>query len=1050
MLLDSAHEQLGWPTPEDVLSPTGEGARFYAQLAKEKIGKALSRRPDGQGVEIGVLSTDPEATGTPVALVCVFHRKVSDETLREAQKLAWNFGCASLLITIEPHVLRTWTCCEPPEPSSTNLLIETPEIEPSIDFSEETKTFLSEQAAASLHWVELLTEQFFQKHAMRFRPEKRADQMLLANLREIRQKLQEAGLTNDDTAHDLLARIIFIQFLFDRKDSDGKAALNPTELGRLYEEGILSARFTTLGEILSSYEDTYALFRWLNDRFNGDLFPGKGNESEQAAAWEVEQTHVRPEHLSLLSRFVRGEQRMRDGQLALWPYYAFDAIPLEVISTIYEQFVRKDAGTGVHYTPSHVADLILDSVLPWSGDEWDLKVLDPSCGSGVFLVKAYQRLIHRWKVIHPEQKINGEVLANILEHNIFGVDLDAHAVRTASFSLYLAMCDEIDPRDYWREVHFPVLRGRRLIAADFFSEEYSGFRTIDGAAYDVVIGNPPWGKNTATPLARDWQRKNHWPLSYGDVGPLFLVKALALTQDEGYVALIQPASTLLYNSAATAEAFRTKLLMSYRVEEIFNFAALRFVLFRDAIVPACAIVIQKVEATGEPFWYVCPKPRRNREDRFRIIIEPQDTHRIFPSEVAESPWVWSALLWGSRRDLAFLGRLRWHKSLADLESEGLVKVRQGIIRGTVSTEYPELLQKRLLSARSFPSDESIWIEASKLPVNTDPRINSVNSHDFSVFMMPQLVIKQSWKSAESRFRAGLVFSNEENGFGVICTDSYLSVHADIGNKDCLEVACLAYNSSFAVFYLLLTSGRFAMDRNEPQAEAFRSLPLPIIRPGLLDNVEQVSDVDERAFQAYAFKEAEWLLVEDLMQFTLPDYKGGSNSPGRQPTLRRSKINPDTIVEPELTQYCETFLRVLRAAYGKDKSLGAVIYSEPDHERLPVRMVSLFLNLPEAVTVQVEPMASASLRQRLTMLYHTMLSTEENYHQFYQRTARTYESIQCPDGQWGLRINFIKPDQMRYWTRSMALRDADAVAADITVWGNSSTSKVSEYEGAIVA
>jgi hypothetical protein len=121
---------------------------------------------------------------------------------------------------------------------------------------------------------------------------------------------------------------------------------------------------------------------------------------------------------------------------------------------------------------------------------------------GRVLVKAYQRLIYRWKRAHPGQQITGAMLARLLEHNLFGVDLDGHAVRTASFSLYLALCDEINPRDYWKEVHFPPLRGHCLIAADFFSEEHEGFRTADGPAYDLVIGNPPWGKehgDTARP-----------------------------------------------------------------------------------------------------------------------------------------------------------------------------------------------------------------------------------------------------------------------------------------------------------------------------------------------------------------------------------------------------------------------------------------------------------------------------------------------------------------------------------------------------------------------
>lgn len=1049
MLLDQAHEQLSWPSPNEVLSPEGEGARLYARLASEKLGKALSLRSDGQGVEIGVLAADPEATEAPLALVCTFPKKVSNETLREAQKLAWNFGYAPLLITVEPHVLRTWTCYEPPIEKAEGLLTDTPEIEPPLSLNEQTGAFLSDRAAASLHWVELLTGRFFQRHEARFRPEKRADQMLLANLREVRQKLMDAGI-DDDISHDLLARIIFIQFLFDRKDSDGTAALNARELRRLHEERILSAAFTTFGGILDSYEDTYALFRWLDEKFNGDLFPGKDSEPEQATSWDAERAQARPEHLALLSRFVRGEERMRDGQLSLWPYYAFDAIPLEVISTIYEQFVKKDARTGVHYTPAHVADLLLDSILPWEGEDWDLKVLDPSCGSGVFLVKAYQRLIHRWKKAHPEQRISGEVLARLLDQNLFGVDLDAHAVRTASFSLYLAMCDEIDPRDYWKEVHFPILRGRRLIAADFFSEKHTGFQTADGITYDLVIGNPPWGKNTATPLARTWQREHGWPLSYGDTGPLFLAKALALTKPDGYVGLLQPASTLMYKRSFAADAFRERLFDTAKVEEVINLAALRFILFKDAVDPACVVVIRNKQSNNEPFWYSCPKPLHSQEDARRIVLDPQDVQQMFPYEGRNLPWVWSTLLWGGRRDVTFLSHLQSATTLATLERAKIISAREGFIRGNRRQQIDAIVARRLLETSSFPGSDELYLSAQALPINQDPGIDE--KHGFSsleAFQLPQMIIRQSWRKREGRFHAVMVRSNTEIG-GVLCTDSFLSVHASEENRAYLEAACLAYNSTFAVYFLLLTSGRFAMYRPSPETEEFRNVPLPRPRPNLLEGIMTVAQVDQRTREAFALKEAEWLLIEDLIHFTLPDYKGDSDSPGRRVTQRRFSINADAQQEPELTRYSETFLRVLHSAYGKDKPIGAVLYSEQDREQLPVRMVSFFLNLPEIAKVQTEAMESAMLRERLTKLYHSMLSTEENRHKFYQRTARTYETVRSESGQIAIRINFIKPDQVRYWTRSMALRDADSVAADLAVWSSAFAPTTSSEEEARVA
>ena len=76
---------------------------------------------------------------------------------------------------------------------------------------------------------------------------------------------------------------------------------------------------------------------------------------------------------------------MPSGQGCLWPIYSFDVIPLEFISSIYETFVTERAARdGIFYTPPHLVDFVLDQVLPWRGTDWNLKILDPACGSGCF------------------------------------------------------------------------------------------------------------------------------------------------------------------------------------------------------------------------------------------------------------------------------------------------------------------------------------------------------------------------------------------------------------------------------------------------------------------------------------------------------------------------------------------------------------------------------------------------------------------------------------------------------------------------------------------
>src|SRR5262249_35343475 len=152
-------------------------------------------------------------------------------------------------------------------------------------------------------------------------------------------------------------------------------------------------------------------FRWLNGRFNGDLFPGKGDtKAIRQAEWMEEMGKVRREHMRELSDFISGQ--VTEGERWLWGLYSFDVIPLEFISSIYEEFVTEE---GAHYTPGFLVDYILDGVLGWEGMDWDLRILDPACGSGIFLVKAYQRLIERWKNAHPNEPIEIPVLRTLLE-----------------------------------------------------------------------------------------------------------------------------------------------------------------------------------------------------------------------------------------------------------------------------------------------------------------------------------------------------------------------------------------------------------------------------------------------------------------------------------------------------------------------------------------------------------------------------------------------------------------------------------------------------------
>lgn len=1020
--LDMAHERLGWPEPMHVTHPQGPGAAVYASLVRDKIGRSFAASIDFRNVRLGVLMANPDAATSepPLAIVVEFDRSPSAETLRELQRLSWNFSHVPTLITVEPTALRVWSCCEAPDPNRpihdylvTSLTTR--------EMTGDQATDLQRRAARALHWINLVSGHFFSIHEGRFDRDGRADQMLLSNMRYIRDELAARGLADDDVCHDLLARVIFVQFLFDRKDQDGNPALTEAKLHRLHKDQVLNERHSSFGSVLANYEDTYRLFEWLNAKFNGDLFPGKGDTIEaRAIGWAKERSVVSPAHLGLLAEFIRGDLDMHSKQACLWPQYAFDVIPLEFISSIYETFVTKRASQdGIFYTPPHMVDFVLDRVLPWHGAAWDLKILDPSCGSGIFLVKAFQRLVHRWKVANPDQPVRAEFLRRLLERNIFGVDVDPHAVRVACFSLYLAMCDEIEPRHYWTQVSFPSMRDVRLIQSDFFIETHKGFSCAsDPDTYDLIVGNAPWGDGVITEAARDWatDKRRKWPVTNNDIGGLFVVKAAELAKGEGRIALIQSANTLLFNISPTAVDFRKKLLLSHRVEAIYNLSALRFSVFKrkthtakTSAAPVCVIVLTKaVPALDHQIDYVSPRYLKPFVDEFTIVIEPNDQQVLTVAEAVGDQRIWTQLMWGGKRDISLLKRLSAYPSLANRAE---VASQQGIKFGDRVKIVPALSEWRIFNNTAFPKGISPYLEVADFPKLGNAPIHSRASTSLAAFAAPQLIVKQSWTKPSGRFNARLTRS--EQGEGLLCNESYYSIHCD--SETVLDAACLVFNSKLAVYILLLTSGRF-LYRPKPSKGELLGLPVPDTKAKLNYRLDAPDTIDKLSFDLFQLNEPERILVEDMIDYTLGDFIGNEQSMGRQSTIS-SAVNE----EEHLRSYCEIFVRVLKAGFGVQKSISATIF-HVEGEHIPYRLVAFELGVQSVNSIKVKIIDSDKLLSEFRRL-DTHMPIQGGV--FNQRVVRIYD---VNDGVPTVFI--VKPDQKRFWTRSTALKDGDEVALDL--------------------
>jgi hypothetical protein len=349
-----------------------------------------------------------------------------------------------------------------------------------------------------------------------------------------------------------------------------------------------------------------------------------------------------------------------------------------------------------------------------------------------------------------------------------------------------------------------------------------------------------------------------------------------------------------------------------------------------------------------------------------------------------------------------------------------VKHREGIIAGNKGKLRPQLRNRRILKSKGFPGESRLYFNGGALPKVGEIRTHSRDSTNLEAFAWPQLVIKQSWQKEAARFQARLTHSARHEG--VLCTQSYITVHVPYSQSELLEAGCLSLNSKLATYYLMLTSGRFATYRPEPLVAEILSVPIPRPGPGLLDGVSSLANIDARVFEAFAIKDAERVLIEDLFDYALPDFRGDHGSPGRRPTAREeSHAN-----EPQLSAYCEYFVRVLKAGFGSDKTIKATVFQEEEKKALlPYRLVAFELGgIPG---IGIARMTVPQLLSEFDKLDRRRIQGSRSGI-YQQRVARVYETLN------GIPTIFvIKPDMHRYWTRSAGLSDADQVALDLFNW-----------------
>ncbi len=673
---------------------------------------------------------------------------------------------------------------------------------------------------------QLVTGQAWEKHHALFDGKNRVDQKLLDNIKAVRATLIQNDETFMPIANKLIGRILFIRYLIDRKV---RIAFGDMKNREWTNEDLCA--------ILEDVNTTYELFDYLRgaEGYNGDMFPLEKNEQK------------RVQSLKPLINLLKGID-ISTGQLSLFDVYDFSIIPIELISNVYEFFIGKknQSKKSAYYTPLFLTDYILNETVATYFEQeenlqnYNCQVLDPACGSGIFLVEALRKIILQYKKIHlncEENKENyHEKLRELLKNNIHGIDIDESAIDVAVFSLYITLLDFIKKPADIESFKFPKLLNTNFFKADFFDKKASFNAVFKEKAFDFIIGNPPWGdltKNDPNALyVKYWKDREKLEtkklkektankkskveirVSKKEIAQAFLIRTNDFSSVQTKCALIVT-SKILYD--LYANKFRKYFLENNLVQQIFELSSVRHQIFDKsndkAVAPASIIFYQAIPKGKRENYknlvrHISLKPHRLFELFKIFIIEKYDDKEVPQYLFMQHDWLWKTLVYGNILDYHFVKRLKELPNVYDIisdESKFVFGKGVGINgSGTYDIEHLKKITYGINTKKQHVKHCHILYSENFLK-----KLKTVHrATNQLLYKAPFLLIK---KGATKDFKIVSALSLKDAVF----TDTLTSIKAlTMENMDVLrQISGIFYSNLFA-YYLLTTASSIGIEREQ--------------------------------------------------------------------------------------------------------------------------------------------------------------------------------------------------------------------------------------------
>lgn len=819
-------------------------------------------------------------------------------------------------------------------------------------------------------WEMDLAKNHFQESTSAYRD-------LIENLKTIRSRFFAAESLPTETANKLLVYSILIKYLEERGNQGD----------RLFAHDF----FQVFGaqdfcDVLRHRGKVVELFDVLSKHFNGKIFQWT-DESERTALANAD--------LSDLAEFLYGDIELRSGQVSFWSRYSFQHLPVELISTVYEELLneRDDAV----YTPEFLVNTLIDQCLPEREvDRLDVKVIDVSCGSGIFLVSAFKRLVQRrryrqFKENRQLASLSSVELLEIIKRNIFGLDIEEDALRLTVFSLCLALCDQLTPKEIWTELKFDDTFQTNFRSQNFF--DYIDQNKSAAGSFDLVIGNPPFSelsilceeqsyyyidkKGKRITLGADISRKlsaPNNPFPRNQLALMFLDQSPLLLKQGGALCLIMPASPLLYNDSVQ---FRKSFFSTYCISQILDLTSLERCLFENASVPTAVVFLnKKIPGAENTLSHITIRRTRSVEEKQFFEIDKYDHHKVSQEKAATDGYIWKCNLLGGGRLASIVDHYRAYDSIGKYIKKKNWYSSEGYIVGA-DPRHRAKKADFITGHRSIPAEA---ISESKVDEN-------------QIFIENETLFTRTRK--QELYKPPVLLIRETIGLEripVYLSDQYLTFkHQVLGisapNEDKSDLQRLgdAFEKNKALYKLLLaiTSSRYLVGK-----------ATSILKKDIMNLPYSAND------EELMLSSIEKVISDDVLTYYIDMLSRGSNA----------DANSRTATEMDLIKYGDVFIRLLNSVYGRSSKsfyIAKII-------RWQTFIVAQFDYAKSSQETEFETVESPpdSLSRLIEMKYGRSA--------YLIKILKLYERN---------KIYLVKPSTLRFWLPSIAVKDADSVFSD---------------------